>query len=127
MSRKILALAPILLGIACGTTSAQEEGQVLFNNACRTCHTLEEGDNRLGPTLHNVIGRKAGSLPEFPYSDALRNSNIVWDEANLDRFIENPDAVVGGNKMKPYAGMTSAEDRAAIVAFLAEQSGTGAN
>jgi cytochrome c len=82
---------------------------------------MEEGDNRLGPSLHGVIGRKAGSLPDYPYSDAMKNSSVVWDEAALDRFIENPDAVVSGNKMKPYAGMTSAQDRAAIVAFLAGQ------
>ena len=43
-------------------------GQLLFNNACRTCHTMKEGDNRLGPNLHNIIGRKAGSLPNYGYS-----------------------------------------------------------
>jgi cytochrome c len=48
----------------------------------------------------------------------MKNSDIVWDEENLDRFIENPDAVISGNRMKPYGGMASAEDRAAIVAYL---------
>jgi len=46
-------------------------GQLIFNNACRTCHTTKEGDNRLGPNLHNIIGRKAGSLPTFGYSSAM--------------------------------------------------------
>jgi cytochrome c len=121
MKRKILLLASLLVGLAPSMTLAQQDGQTLFNNACRTCHTLEEGDNRLGPTLHAVVGRKAGSLPDYPYSEAMKGSDIVWDEATLDRFIESPDAVISGNKMKPYAGMTSAEDRAAIVAFLAGQ------
>jgi hypothetical protein len=47
-------------------------GQLIFNNACRTCHTTKEGDNRLGPNLHNIIGRKAGSLPNFGYSSAMK-------------------------------------------------------
>jgi cytochrome c len=120
MKRTVLLVAPILLSVLPNTVGAQD-GQTLFNNACRTCHTMDEGDNRLGPSLHGVIGRKAGSLPDYPYSDAMKSSTVVWDEATLDSFIENPDAVIAGNNMKPYAGMTAAEDRAAIVAFLAGQ------
>ena len=48
-----------------------ESGQLTFNNACRTCHTIKEGDNRLGPNLHDVVGRKAGSLPKYGYSSAI--------------------------------------------------------
>ena len=51
-------------------------GQLLFNNACRTCHTMKEGDNRLGPNLHNIIGRKAGSLPDYGYSSALKGGGF---------------------------------------------------
>jgi len=95
-----------------------EAGQILFNNACRTCHTVMEGDNRLGPNLHGIIGRKAGSLPNYGYSTAMKGGDVVWDEATLDRFIANPDQVVPGNNMKPYSGLSSAEDRAKIIAFL---------
>ena len=89
-----------------------------FNNACRTCHTMKEGDNRLGPNLHNVIGRKAGSLPNYGYSSAMKGADFVWDKEKLDRFIAKPDEVVPGNNMKPYGGLTSAEDRAKVIAFL---------
>jgi cytochrome c len=99
----------------------EEAGQLSFNNACRTCHTVKEGDNRLGPTLHAIIGRKAGSLPDYAFSSSLAQSGVVWDEANLDRFIENPDAVAPGNNMKPYTGISDAEERAKIVAYLKEQ------
>jgi cytochrome c len=95
-----------------------DSGQLLYNNACRTCHTLREGDNRLGPNLHRIIGRKAGSLADYGYSSSLKNADLVWDKGTLDRFIANPDQVVPGNNMKPYSGLTSAEDRAQIVAFL---------
>ncbi len=92
--------------------------QQLFNNACRTCHSIKEGDNRLGPNLHKIIGRKAGSLPEYNYSPAMKDADFVWDEAKLARFIASPDEVVPGNKMAPYGGLASAEDRRKIVVFL---------
>ena len=101
-----------------GTQAGADAGQLLFNNACRTCHTLEEGDNRLGPHLHGLLGRKAGSLPGYSYSSAMAGSGIVWDDATLDRFIEDPEAVVPGHNMKPYTGLASPEERARLIAFL---------
>jgi cytochrome c len=93
-------------------------GQQLFNNACRTCHTMTEGDNRLGPNLHRIIGRKPGLLPDFNYSSAMKGAGFVWDEEKLERFIADPDKVVPGNSMKPYGGLASSEDRAKVMAFL---------
>jgi cytochrome c len=98
------------------------ENQLAFNNHCRTCHTTREGDNRLGPSLHGVVGREAGTAPGFAYSSAMKGAGIVWDEENLDRYIENPEAVVPGNNMKPYSGITSAEERAKIIAHLKAES-----
>src|SRR5262245_34517521 len=95
-----------------------EAGQQTFNNACRTCHTTKEGDNRLGPNLHNIIGRKAGSLQNYGYSSAMKGADFLWDKEKLDRFIATPDEVVPGNNMKPYGGLTSAEDRAKVIVFL---------
>ena len=99
-----------------GTEAAS--GQLAFNNACRTCHVVREGDNRLGPNLHKVVGRKAGSLPGYNYSSAMKEADFVWDETKLDRFIANPDAIVSGNNMKPFSGIASADDRTKIIAFL---------
>jgi cytochrome c len=96
----------------------REAGQLLFNNSCRTCHTLREGDNRLGPNLHRIIGRKAGSLSNYGYSSAMKGADLIWYKATLDRFIADPDQVVPGDNMKPYGGLPSAEDRASIVSFL---------
>jgi cytochrome c len=96
-----------------------QSGQLAFNNACRTCHTTKEGDNRLGPNLNNIIGRKAGSLANYGYSSAMKNADFVWDKEKLDRFIAKPDEVVPGNSMKPYGGLASAEDRGKVIAFLA--------
>jgi cytochrome c len=108
-----------------GTSSAQdgsaERAQTLFNNACRTCHTLREGDNRLGPHLKGVVGRKAGSVPGYRYSSALANSDFTWDRSALDRFIASPDEITPGHNMRPYSGLSSAADRAKILDFLAAE------
>lgn len=127
--RKRTALLAALWGLALGGAGAQaqdNEGQIAFNNACRTCHTLNEGDNRLGPTLYGIIGKTAGSEPGYNnYSSAMTNAGLTWDEDNLDRFIESPDAVVPGNNMKPYPGIANAEERQKIVSFLKERSDGG--
>jgi len=93
-------------------------GQLAFNNACRTCHSVKEGDNRLGPNLHKIVGRKAGSLANYGYSAAMKNADFVWDKGKLDQFITDPDAVVRDNKMKPYGGLASADTRAKVIAYL---------
>lgn len=93
-------------------------GQLAFNNACRTCHSVKEGDNRLGPNLYKVFGRKADSLPNYNYSDAMSSADFVWDKTKMERFIADPEAVVPCNKMKPYGGLASAAVRQEVIAFL---------
>ena len=117
------AVGTLALLLLSGAAAAQEEGQVEFNNHCRTCHSVDEGDHRLGPSLHNIIGREAGTQEGANYSDAMRSSTVVWDGETLDRFIENPDAVVPGNNMKPFSGIADADVRAAIVGYLQAESG----
>lgn len=99
-----------------GKEAASE--QQVFNNACRTCHTIKEGDNRQGPNLYRIMGRKAGSLPDYSYSGAMKGADFAWDEQKLERFIASPDEVVPGNNMKPYSGLASADDRTKIIAYL---------
>ena len=88
-----------------------DSGQQAFKNACRTCHLVREGDNRLGPNLYKIVGRKAGSLPDYAFSSAMKEADFVWDEEMLDHFIAKPDEVVPGNNMKPYGGLASSDDR----------------
>jgi cytochrome c len=97
--------------------TSDEAGQQAFNNSCRTCHSAKEGDNRLGPNLNKIVGRKAGSLPDYNYSSAMKEAGFVWDQDKLTRFMVKPDEVVSGNKMQPYGGI-SAEEAAKVVAYL---------
>ena len=85
---------------------------------CRSCHVLEKnGESGVGPVLHGVFGRKAGSLPGFTYSPGLKATGIVWDAPAIDRWITNPRAIVPGTKMT-YIGMPDAKDRVDLVAYL---------
>jgi cytochrome c len=120
-SAQLLGFALTLLATI---AAARADGpQMIFNNACRTCHSMKEGDNRLGPSLAGVVGRKAGSVAGYAYSPSMQNSGVTWDEATLDKFIANPDQVVNGNKMKPYTGIADEGQRNEIVAFLKSISG----
>ena len=123
MFRIVVALANIVLLSSPSLSQDRQgadvaSGQLAFNNACRTCHSVKEGDNRLGPNLHKIVGRKAGSLANYGYSAAMKNADFVWDKGKLDQFITDPDAVVRDNKMKPYGGLASAETRAKVIAYL---------
>lgn len=104
--------------LAPGEPAGADDGQLAFNNACRTCHSFKEGDNRLGPSLHGIVGRKSGSLDGFAFSSAMKSAGIVWDEKTLDQFIANPDQVVSGNGMKPFTGISDAKQRSEIVTYL---------
>lgn len=117
-----VALSALVL-LAMIVAARADDPQMAFNNACRTCHSMKEGDNRLGPSLAGVVGRKAGSVSGYAYSPSMQNSGITWDEATLDKFIANPDQVVGGNKMKPFTGISDAGQRGEIVAYLKSISG----
>jgi cytochrome c len=117
------AICYVMLSASSSAPQQRQEGdatsgQLIFNNACRTCHTTREGDNRLGPNLYKIVGRKAGSLQNYGYSSAMKGTDFVWDEAKLDRFVANPEQIVPGNNMKPFSGLASADDRAKVSAFL---------
>lgn len=94
-----------------------DAAQQAFNNSCRTCHSVKEGDNRLGPNLNKILGRKAGALPNYNYSPSMKEAGFVWDQDKLTRFLVKPDEVVSGNKMQPYGGV-SPDEAAKVVAYL---------
>ena len=86
---------------------------------CAACHSLQEGSNNVGPSLHGVFDRKAGSLADFRYSPAIKRSGIVWTAQTLDEFLTDPQKMVPANRM-PYGGISEAADRADLIAYLAQ-------
>ena len=87
---------------------------------CMICHSLDK--NGIGPRHRDVFGRKAGSLPDYDYSAALKASNVVWNEVTLDQWLTSPQAVVPGTKM--MFSVDNAQDRADVIAFLKEKAGS---
>jgi cytochrome c len=94
--------------------------------ACAPCHSLDPDRNMTGPSLADLWGRKAGSLPSFErYSDALKSSGIIWDDRSLDGWVTDPDRMVPDNEM-PFNGIKDASDRADLLAFLKQATKPGA-
>jgi len=120
MNRSTHIVLAFLLGLGSTLPAvAADEGQIAFNNHCRTCHTTKEGDNRLGPSLHKILGRKAGSSSGYDaYSEGMRSSGITWDEATLEKFIADTDSVIPNNNMKPFKSVTDPAVRKQIVEYL---------
>jgi len=98
-------------------TDLVAKGKAAFA-VCSACHVAAAGEaSRAGPNLHGVVGRQAGSLEDFGYSDALASSEIVWDAETLDGFLANPSRYVPGTNMVA-GGVNNEERRAAVVAYL---------
>lgn len=84
---------------------------------CSSCHVLEEGVNRIGPSLAGIVGRAAGTVEGYTYSEANANSGITWSKEKLFQYLENPQRIVPGTKMA-FVGLPAAQDRADIIAYL---------
>jgi cytochrome c len=91
-------------------------GRTVFAQ-CRTCHVTDAGVNRIGPSLHQVVGRTAGTVAGYAYSAANANSGITWTTEKLFQYLENPQRVVPGTKMV-FAGIADAQRRADLIAYL---------
>jgi cytochrome c len=90
-----------------------KRGEVLYEG-CQDCHSLDKND--VGPRHRGVYGRKAGSLPDYRYSDALKNANVVWDEKTLDQWLADPQKFLPGSKM--FYHLDSGQDRADVIEYL---------
>ncbi len=123
MRHKVAVAAVALLGgvhmaaaqtLPAGDAAAGEKTMRI----CKTCHQFGEGaKNSIGPVLNGVVGRKAGTYPDYNYSEANKNSGLTWDEATLSVYLKNPKAKIPGTKMT-FAGFQKDSDIANVVAFL---------
>jgi cytochrome c len=116
----LLSITAIAAGLVITTGQSADaadaaQGEHAFAK-CAVCHA-KDSSNKFGPGLLGVIGRHAGSVPGFRYSQAMKNSNIVWDEKSLDEFILAPQKALPGNAM-PFAGIPDQKERDDLIAYL---------
>lgn len=109
-----MALAFVSPALADGDAA---KGAMVFNK-CRVCHQIGPGaQNAIGPVLNGVVGRHSGIYPGYPYSDANKNSGIVWTVAELQTYLQNPQKVVPGTKMM-FPGLEKKSDIDNVIAYL---------
>jgi cytochrome c len=101
-------------------------GEKVFKK-CAACHAIGEGaKNKVGPELNGVLGRTAGGLPDFSYSEAMKTAGadgLVWSSETLHSYLESPKAVVPGTKMT-FAGLKKPEERDAVIAYITQAGGS---
>lgn len=95
-------------------------GERVFRQ-CAACHTVEAGKNRVGPTLHGIVGRMAGTVEGFAYSKSNKEFGKEWSVQLMFDYLENPRTAMPGNKMA-FAGLRNPQDRADVIAFIVQKS-----
>jgi cytochrome c len=111
------AWAGSVAGALAGDAAA---GEAIYTQKCKVCHQIGEGaKNFVGPELNGLIGRKTGSVADYSYSDANKDSGITWDEATLKEYLLSPKAKIPGTKMI-FAGLPKEGDRDNLAAYLAQ-------
>jgi len=92
------------------------KGEKVFGK-CKACHEIASDKNKVGPTLHGVIGRKAGTVPGFKYSEAMAGADVTWDATTIAEYVAKPKEFVPGNKMA-FAGLKKEDEIEDLVAYI---------
>lgn len=109
--------ACLLLAPTAHCAAGAQRGSDVFDEQCAECHSVKAGKQRKGPSLFGVMGRVAGTQPDYVYSPAMKESGITWTPASLARYLAAPREVVAGGKMK-FNGHLSDQDLADLTSFL---------
>ena len=120
---KSLAIGAAILALGIGAAQADGnpvKGKQDFNMICAACHSVKPGQNGAAPTLYDVIGRKAASVPGFNYSSALKKSGITWTPQKIEEWLKGPSKMVPGTAMAISIGQE--QERDDIVAYLSQES-----
>ena len=112
----VIVIFSIAIAIDIANAADPVNGKKVFKK-CVACHSLQEGKNKIGPPLYNLLGRKAGSVEGYKYSKAMKNSGVVWDEESLDKFLTKPRKFIPKTKMA-FRGIKKKSLRDDIISYL---------
>jgi|1185.fasta_scaffold1605976_1 cytochrome c len=98
-------------------TAHAQDGEALFRRQCATCHAVQAGQNKIGPSMAGVVGKKAASVPGFQYSDAMKAANITWTDDALAKYLADPKGLVPNGKMV-FAGLKKPDDVQAVIDYM---------
>ena len=112
----IMGIITFILIFSIANAGDPVKGKKVFRK-CVACHSLQEGKNKMGPPLNNLLGRKAGSVKGYKYSKAMKNSGVVWDEESLDKFLTKPRKFIPKTKMS-FRGIKKKSLRDDLISFF---------
>ena len=112
----ITGILTVMLIFSIANAADPVNGKKVFKK-CAACHSLQEGKNKIGPSLHNLLDRKAGSVEGYKYSKAMKNSDVVWDEESLDKFLIKPRKFIKRTKMS-FLGIKKKSLRDDLISFF---------
>jgi cytochrome c len=121
MRVRLIAVVAAVSGaflMPCAWAGDAGAGKSVFSSSCSICHSVQAGQNKIGPSLFGLTGRKTGSVAGYNYSPANQAAELTWDEATLDKYLDSPRTIVPGTKMT-YAGLKDPAKRADLIAYLA--------
>ncbi len=118
MLRTLIAAALIAAVPTVASAQDAKKGEKVYRK-CKACHAIDKPQNKVGPHLVGVVGRAAGSVEGYNYSDAMKSSGLTWDDETLSKYLEKPKDVVPGTKMI-FAGIRKEDQRADLIAYLKE-------
>lgn len=124
---KKLMQSVLILGMACASSSAfagdgdPAKGERLWSR-CKACHSLEDGQNRVGPHLSGLFDRKAGAVEGYKYSPAMAGSDVIWTDESLSAYLKDPKGYIPKNKMA-FAGLKKQDHIDHLIAYLRQELG----
>ncbi len=125
MAKKLIVAAALIAASSMpGMAQDAQKGKTVFN-VCLVCHAIGPGaQNKIGPELNGLDGRKAGTVPNFAYSDANKNSGITWNEETFEDYIKNPAAKIPDTKMT-FAGLKNDQQAKDLWAYISQFDAAG--
>jgi cytochrome c2 len=112
----ILLISVLLISSPALAAGDPTAGEKVFASHCAVCHATAPGENKIGPSLAGIVGSKSGTVPGFDFSPAMKNANVTWDDADLDKFLANPAGFIHGTKM--FVNLPNETDRQNVIAYL---------